>query len=106
MGIMFPPTFQTHPNLTLIWNYWPFSMFFWTPVRMSLNLLFSPINLLLWWIPLLWNLFTETTFFILFVWALSFFNAFWLAFWSIPIDFVEAVVFGLLCITYPTQLVY
>ena len=54
-----------HPNIAIIWNFWPLSMLVWTPLRVALNVVFSPIYVFTFWIPFLWNLIFEETFFTL-----------------------------------------
>ena len=56
----------THPEVEVLWNVWPFTIFFWTPVRLVLNFffLFLDIPLFFMWYP--WNLFAETNWGLLF----------------------------------------
>ena len=52
-------------NVAIIWNFWPLSMFIWTPIRLGLNILIFPAYLLTGWIPMTWNFIFETAFFTL-----------------------------------------
>ena len=91
-----------HPTLQLLWNYWPFSMVFLTPIRILLNILFPPLNIFVWWIPLLWNLITETICFI--VLTIGILILFTVVGSIIGTGFAItiAVLYGFLCITLPT----
>ena len=50
-------------NVAMIWNFWPVSMFFWTPIRFGLNILIFPIYFLTGWIAIAWNFIFETIFY-------------------------------------------
>ena len=49
----------SHPNVEFIWNIWPFSLFIWAPFRLVGNIFILPIYILVWWMPILWNLIFE-----------------------------------------------
>ena len=49
-----------HPVVTLVWNYFPFTFVFWTPVREILNILFFIPRILTYWTELIWNGFFES----------------------------------------------
>ena len=50
---------ETHPDVSVFWNIWPFPIFVWTIFRVPLNILFFPIYFFTWWIWQLWNLIPE-----------------------------------------------
>ena len=45
-----------HPDVEVIWNYWPFTMIFITPIRVPLNALFFIINIFSAPVSAIWNL--------------------------------------------------
>ena len=48
-----------HPDVEIIWNIWPLSMFVWTIWRYPLNHLFFFLYIPFAWTWYLWNLFWE-----------------------------------------------
>ena len=51
---------SAHPDVEVIWNIWPLSMFVWTIFRFPLNVLFALFYVPLAWTWYLWNMFWET----------------------------------------------
>ena len=51
---------STHPDVGIIWNIWPLSMFVWTVFRVPLNIFFGIFYVPLAWTWWLWNLFWES----------------------------------------------
>ena len=93
-----------HNPVSLIWNYWPFCIIFITPIRVILNIIFSPINFFLWWIPIIWNFVMETL-----CWAyVMWFDLVWgFAILLGPLSFIVtipvAITYDMLCMTLPTM---
>ena len=56
-------------NVAMIWNFWPVSMLFWTPIRFGLNIVIFPIYLLTGWIAIAWNFIFETVVYTLNIFA-------------------------------------
>ena len=49
-----------HPDVDMIWNVWPFTLIFWMPYRLLLNLVFGAIYIPLAWTWYFWDLFWES----------------------------------------------
>ena len=78
-----------HPDVDMIWNFWPFTIVVWLPIRGALNFILLPAYVLTWWYSTLWNLINEN------VWRF-FYYSFWVGFiiseslltWFIPFYFL------------------
>ena len=49
---------HSHPDVGIIWNFYPFNWFVLPPIDWLLNIILFPITLLTWPLWVLWNLFT------------------------------------------------
>ena len=91
-----------HPLLQLLWNYWPFSILFLTPLRLLLNFLLSPLNFFVWWIPLLWNLIMETICFMFLTFGSVVILTAVGSIFGTMVACAIAIAYGFLCVTVPT----
>ena len=49
---------QSHPDVDIIWNFWPFNFIIWIPIGEILNALIWPITLFTWPLWWIWNTLT------------------------------------------------
>ena len=57
---------ETHPEVSLIWNYFPITLVFWTPIREIANVWFFLPRILTYWLELVWNSLFESLFYLWF----------------------------------------
>ena len=98
---------STHPDVEVIWNIWPLSMFVWTIFRFPLNVLFALFYIPFAWTWYLWNFFWQSlTVFLGFpvVNNLYQFFIFWpvnlFAFFTTLIPFVNLLTWGLAAVVW------
>ena len=51
-------TVHTHPDVDIIWNFWPLNVIIWIPIGEILNALIWPITLFTWPLWWIWNTLT------------------------------------------------
>ena len=69
-----------YPRVETFWNWWPFPLLVWTPIRVVLNIFFFPLYFLFWYLQFIWNFIPEVIPLWLFTILNNAFNfiAFWL----------------------------